>query len=204
MRTPQRNFVVEFKSGRRQPKAGANSIWGDTDLKAFVRDVEESASHPFNSSQALRAPDADGGMLSDPINAGSVSEYTGNPDVLQTATPSADGVEVDVSTQRQADHPPVEVVAQVPESEPAARPQATLTGAARKRVKRTATREIHHSSTATRGEQSVQSETAGDPVPFDEVAALNAENKRLKRLLAEQLHAQNLQLKKMLERFDLT
>ncbi|MDW9414265.1 hypothetical protein GOB15_07320 [Sinorhizobium meliloti] len=37
---------------------------------------------------------------------------------------------------------------------------------------------------------------------LDELATLEADNKRLKRLLAEQLRAQNLWLKKMLERFD--
>jgi hypothetical protein len=46
--------------------------------------------------------------------------------------------------------------------------------------------------------------SAADPISFDEVAALDAENKRLKRLLAEQLQTQNLQLKKMLERFEVT
>jgi hypothetical protein len=40
------------------------------------------------------------------------------------------------------------------------------------------------------------------PISLGEVAALDTENKRLKRLLAKQLRAQNLQLKKMLERFD--
>jgi hypothetical protein len=39
---------------------------------------------------------------------------------------------------------------------------------------------------------------------LDEVTALEAENKRLKRLLAEQLRAENLRLNKMLERFDVT
>ncbi|MEZ2127700.1 MULTISPECIES: hypothetical protein [unclassified Sinorhizobium] len=43
-----------------------------------------------------------------------------------------------------------------------------------------------------------------DPVSFEELAALDAESQRLKRLLAKQLHQENLQLKKMLERLDLT
>jgi len=44
--------------------------------------------------------------------------------------------------------------------------------------------------------------TADNPISDDELAALDADNKRLKRLLAERLRAQNLRLKKMLERFD--
>ncbi|MQX13443.1 hypothetical protein GHK62_01345 [Sinorhizobium terangae] len=35
----------------------------------------------------------------------------------------------------------------------------------------------------------------------DELALLDAENKRLRQLLANQLRAQNAELKKMLERF---
>ena len=36
----RRNFVVEIKSNRRQIRPQATSIWGDTDLKAISRDVE--------------------------------------------------------------------------------------------------------------------------------------------------------------------
>ncbi|ASY60886.1 hypothetical protein SJ05684_a40170 (plasmid) [Sinorhizobium sojae CCBAU 05684] len=41
------------------------------------------------------------------------------------------------------------------------------------------------------------------PISRDELATLEAENKRLKRLLAERILTQNLQLKKMLDRFNL-
>ncbi|WP_221157847.1 hypothetical protein [Rhizobium sp. NLR9b] len=37
--------------------------------------------------------------------------------------------------------------------------------------------------------------------PVDELAALDAENRRLKALLIQQLHQENLQLRRMLERF---
>jgi hypothetical protein len=204
MRTPQRNFVVELKSGRRQPKGEASSIWGDTDLKAFARDVEDGASHPFNSSGTPGLPSAGGDMLVDPIVTGSLSEDAGDLDVLRAAKLADDGIEVDASERHPADHPAVEVVVQTPEAQPASRPQVTSTGAAQKRTKRPATHEIVPVSVSADGDQCAQSETAGDLLPFDEVAVLHAENKRLKRLLAEQLHAENLQLKKMLERFDLT
>ncbi|MEK1929289.1 MAG: hypothetical protein AAAC47_05785 [Pararhizobium sp.] len=47
MKTPQRNFVVEFKPGRRQPKAETASIWGNTDFKALVREVEDKVPYLF-------------------------------------------------------------------------------------------------------------------------------------------------------------
>jgi hypothetical protein len=38
--------------------------------------------------------------------------------------------------------------------------------------------------------------------PTDELDALDAENRRLKAVLAEHIHQQNLQLREMLDRFD--
>lgn len=41
MKKPQRNFVIEYKSGRRKTDAKApSSIWGNLDLKSVARDVE--------------------------------------------------------------------------------------------------------------------------------------------------------------------
>lgn len=41
MKKPQRNFVIEYKSGRRKTESKApSSIWGDLDLKSVARDIE--------------------------------------------------------------------------------------------------------------------------------------------------------------------
>lgn len=41
MKKPQRNFVIEYKSGRRKADVKApSSIWGSLDLKSVARDVE--------------------------------------------------------------------------------------------------------------------------------------------------------------------
>lgn len=41
MKKPQRNFVVEYKSGRRKSDVKSpSSIWGNLDLKSVARDVE--------------------------------------------------------------------------------------------------------------------------------------------------------------------
>ncbi|NTF97902.1 hypothetical protein [Rhizobium rhizogenes] len=200
MRTPQRSFVVEFKSGRRQPKAGTNSIWGDTDLKAVAREVEDDTSHLFKSNEAPGTHDAGGDVLPDVINVGSASEHAGDPDVTRATTPSVNGAQVDVPKQHEVDRPVVEAVAQVQESQPSLRPRAIAEDVAPKRAKRGPA--TVHVSVGAREDQNTQSKTATDPISLGEVAALVTENKRLKRLLAKQLHAQNQQLKKMLERFD--
>ncbi len=57
----RQNFVVEFKSNRRQLKPRTNSIWGDTDLKAIAEAVSDelpSSGDGFNTSQeGERSPD---------------------------------------------------------------------------------------------------------------------------------------------------
>ncbi|AGA08380.1 hypothetical protein GOA59_31510 [Sinorhizobium meliloti] len=202
MKTPQRRFVVEFKSGRRQPKTKTNSIWGDTDLKAFAREVEEKASHLFNSSEPPLSPDSAEMGLADSLNAPSASEDGGDVDMARAVIPSSNGAETEI-LKHAADPPAaVEAVAQVQEGQPASQRRATTTGTPRKRAKRAAAKTMAHNSKVGHEDRQAQTGTVDSPISVDELATLDADNKRLKRLLAEQLRAQNLWLKKMLERFD--
>ncbi|WP_457661399.1 hypothetical protein [Sinorhizobium medicae] len=194
MKTPQRSFVVEFKSGRRQPKTKANSIWGDTDLRALAREVEEKASHLFSSNEAPLTPNSAEMGLADSLNAASASEDGGDVAVV----PSSEGAETEI-LKHAADLPvAAEAVAQVPESQPASQ-HRTTTGTRRKRARAQA---IAHNSELGTEARKPQNGTVDNPISVDELATLDADNKRLNRLLAEQLREQNLRLKKMLERFD--
>ncbi|WP_081160609.1 hypothetical protein [Ensifer aridi] len=201
MKTPQRRFVVEFKSGRRQPKAQTNSIWGDTDLKALAREVEDTAPHLFNSNEAPENSDPGETRPADPINAEAANEGADAVDVAVAPIPFANGTEVEISKPHGADRP-AEAVVQVQESQPASQPRTTSTGTPRKRPKRAPAQTIAHNSKVGHEDRKAQTGTVDNPISLDELAALDADNKRLKRLLAEQLRAQNLWLKKMLERFD--
>ncbi|WP_037456432.1 hypothetical protein [Sinorhizobium fredii] len=200
MKTPQRRFVVEFKSGRRQPKAQTNSIWGDTDLQALAREVEDTAPHLFNSNKAPGTPDSGEARPADPINAASANERADAVD-LALAIPVANGAEVEISKHHAADHP-AEAVVQGQESQPASQSRTTSTGTPRKRAKRAPAQTIAHNSKLGHEDRKAQTGTVDNPILLDELAALDADNKRLKRLLAEQLRTQNVWLKKKLERFD--
>ncbi|ASP76493.1 hypothetical protein CDO28_34580 (plasmid) [Sinorhizobium meliloti] len=202
MKTPQRRFVVEFKSGRRQAKTKTNSIWGDTDLKALAREVEEKASHLFNSNEAPLSPDSAEMGLADSLNAASASEGGGDVDMARAVIPSSSGAETEI-LKHAADPPAAaEAVVQVQESQPASQPRTTTTGTPRKRAKRGAAKMMAHNSKVGDEDRQAQTGAVDSPISLDELATLEADNKRLKRLLAEQLRAQNLWLKKMLERFD--
>jgi hypothetical protein len=63
----QRNFVVEYKSGRQKPDGKSNSIWGAIDLKSVARDVEDDT--------VLFLP----GGATDASSAGELSVSKGEP-----------------------------------------------------------------------------------------------------------------------------
>ncbi|WP_248446746.1 hypothetical protein [Sinorhizobium meliloti] len=201
MKTPQRSFVVEFKSARRQPKAPKNSIWGDTDLKALAREVEEKASHLFSSTEAPATSCSPGIGPAGPIISDPVSEDAGDVDIVRAVMPSADGAEIEMPGQQEADRPAAEAVAQVQKRQSESQPGTSSSETPRKRVKISPTRTIQRSSKVGHEDPGAQTRTVKDPISLDELAALDADNKRLKRLLAEQVHAQNLLLKNMLARF---
>lgn len=46
----RQNFIVEFKSSRRAAKRQGTSIWGDADLKAIAREVENRSPEIFEPS----------------------------------------------------------------------------------------------------------------------------------------------------------
>ncbi|QKN18895.1 hypothetical protein HR059_26840 (plasmid) [Sinorhizobium meliloti WSM1022] len=132
------------------------------------------------------------------MDAESVNERA---DVARAAIPFIIGAEVEISKLHEANDP-AEVVVQVEESQPAPQRRLTPTGTPQKRAKRASDQTIVRKPEVEYEDRRAQPGTADNPISDDELAALDADNKRLKRLLAERLRAQNLRLKKMLERFD--
>lgn len=130
--------------------------------------------------------------LVNPINA---EPLNGRVEVALPEIQRANGTKVEISQHRVADTP-TEAVAQTKERHTPSQRLSTSTGTARNRTKRLHDLKVGHEG------RKAQTRTVGDPISLDELAALGADNKLLKRLLAELLLAQNLWLKKMLERFD--
>ncbi len=199
MKTPQRNFVVEYRSARRQSKVQANSIWGDTDLKALAREVENKAPHLFQSNEAA-------GRLGDardmPPDLRSDSGDGRNADGARATIPLAAS---EPKKQHGAVLPRAEPVVRAQESHPVVPQRRRASrGDSRKHAERSPVRVVVDFTIGMNEEGSLQTLIAPDPDCFDDLTALDAENRRLKRLLAEQLWAENAKLTKMLERFDST
>lgn len=190
MKTPQRTFVVEFKSSRRQPKTLTNSIWGDTDLKALAREVEDQASDLDYSGKPKDLASSGTVPLPGPADIASsetiiaVDAVAGPP----VGSPEAEGL-----PEFNPDHTVAGTAAQIKEVQ-------------QPRLKSTRRRSVERGERSAREDagQGALSQIASSPASLDEIAALDAENKRLKLLLAEHLRKQNVLLKQMLGRFDLS
>ncbi|PDT16585.1 hypothetical protein CO670_11485 [Rhizobium sp. J15] len=188
MKTPQRKFVVEFKSGRRQPKARTTSIWGDTDFKALAREVQDQSPHPFNAAESA-AESRD--TLPEPLNQHPIGQIDAK----------AAGAAPPETAQQQAAIPIAEAIVPAQEGQPALQPAAAAKRAPRKYSK---TKPAAPVALAVIAEANPRPHFEAEDAPGSkqDIAFLEAENKRLKRLRAEQLHAENLQLRTMLARFE--
>lgn len=189
MRTQQRNFVVEIKSARRRLKTEPKSIWGNTDFKALVRDAE--ATHPFmqNAVTETSVPYQDL-----PVKPG---QHTANNDALESAEPQLSDVSL-VETGE---------IQQV-QQEMASTHDAVAVPAAVERKRGPRKAYLHRgaalSSTVEDAGGALHAQIFdGLDSSSDELALLEEENRRLKKLRAKQLSEQNTQIRTMLARFEI-
>ncbi|WP_439617264.1 hypothetical protein [Shinella sp.] len=81
----QRSFVVVKKNSRRQPKAQASSIWGDTDFKALAREAEIEAPGVFVEQPiAVEPPAAEPTLVEEIVEAPAPIEA---PEIIPTPEP---------------------------------------------------------------------------------------------------------------------
>ncbi|MDK4736878.1 hypothetical protein [Rhizobium sp. CNPSo 3490] len=189
MKTSQRNFVVELKSGRRRLTTQANSIWGNTDIKAFIRQAETEAPHLFEPKHKLDAVGEPNEMAQyrEPANQLDQSDDASNQSPF--AASLVEPMPIDPS---QSHHDHVRSIARS-NRQSARRP-------ARKAAKRIGESRSGNHPDSVSGDRRKRSFAASVEAPVDELAALDAENRRLKALLIKRLREENLQLRTMLQR----
>jgi hypothetical protein len=187
MKTPQRPFIVEHKSGRRRSESRPRSIWGDTDLKALVKAAETDAPHLFKPGSTADLPVGGNDAAPDPV-------------VRRPVTTAAS---VDPPLPLRPQPEPEEMKA---EPSAADLPVSPAKVVRKKNVKpiKPRTKKPKAASGASDGEAHSTDDTASliEAAEFsDELVELSEENRRLKTLLAEHLHRQNGALREMLSRF---
>jgi len=200
MKSPWK-FLVQLSSRRRLAKVQENSIAHDADPEGSESEVENKLAPPSdNATEASSTPDHDADGLVDQASMLS-DKPTSDPNLTQAISKPIDIQEANSPAPSEANHSGAEGKALGPKSEKSKKPQGKPQR--RERPKRARTEVVARSAVATNEAQSVQPSSSGDTF-FNEVATLDGEIKELRRLLAHKLHLQNVQLKKMLERFDVS
>jgi hypothetical protein len=193
MKTQQRTFVVEFKSARRRLTVRPDSIWADTDLKAFVHEAEAEAPHLFESKVILKASGQDCDLQPDSI---AETHLNDSAETRNDGQISASLAEAKQSYPPQQENVPT--VTSVSELKEDGAEWRSPRASRRQDKARVVYRPSGAKSAATARPRPA---AAHVEVPSDELVVLEEENRRLKGLLANRLRQQNLQLREMLERF---
>jgi hypothetical protein len=191
MKPSRSNFVVEYKNSRRQTKSQPTSIWGNLDLQAVARAVEaDGAMHEPVLRQTPRVQGNDVAA----IDAGMVDSRAGTkPDRSPNSPPIsslANGMITPVTAEntafdggRSRQEQPTSAPARARKfAKPRAKTQRSELSQQMAALDHTTVLVVDHASE-------------------DGLAALEAENRRLKQLLVAKLRDENKRLESMLRRF---
>ena len=191
MKTPQRKFVVERKSGRRRLTMQPTSIWGDTDLKALVRAAETEAPHLFEPSVISDTSDQVSEALTEPMSEAQHSDDTQTGDQRSIVAVPVTAEQNPLSLQ--SDELTLDAATK---SKPDA-PGRRAPRVAKRRRAASGNLQPESPNIPPTVRATVHKAEAAD----DELIALEEENLRLKGLLAKHFRQQNVQLRAMLARF---
>ncbi|MCG5480929.1 hypothetical protein [Sinorhizobium alkalisoli] len=197
MKSPWK-FLARLASLRPSAKAQESSVGTDADSKALESEVEPRSAIPHGST-VTASPPADNEDVS--VNQGSVTsdKAKGDDDVAQALKPLIDAEETPATARHEAE----QSGAEDPKSEAIANSQNKPLLKGRERGKGANGRRTAQSAVAIKNRQNLQPSSPRD-LFFHEVAILDEEIKMLRTQLAQKLHLQNVQLKKMLDRFDVS
>ncbi|ACE94797.1 hypothetical conserved protein (plasmid) [Rhizobium etli CIAT 652] len=222
MKKMQRRFAVEYKTGRRKLESRSNSIWGNLDLKSVARDLEEETlAYRANSSQndstgsemPLPDQDQDQPLLTSPLTPSTTASDTQEmsmADETHATTNAEVPAVVETPTAPKKQRKPRAKKAAAPErasADAAAEPATALTGAGdvKRRGRKARVSEAAGGAKrapAGRARKAVPTAPAAPMTAIDEMEdllQLEAENQRLRKLLAEKLRAENADLRKRLK-----
>ncbi|MBK5568615.1 hypothetical protein [Ensifer sp. SSB1] len=196
MKPPQRRFTVEYKSGRRLPKTQAtSSIWGNVDLQALAREVKDQSSHLFGANRpAVQEVIAPATAPNELISA--------HEPVVEEIAIEASSV-VPIADDAESAAPTLDIVEEIAEPAPTAieLPIEAIGKRTKQKSRKHVVRTLMPVPKAADGRQKPPASAEATADPADELVALDAENRRLRQLLANQLRAQNAELERMLKRF---
>lgn len=195
-------FLAKLTSRRPSSKAQESLTGNGTESKGLGSEVERTSALPPSSTVAASPPAHDEDVS---VEEGSVASdrAKGDNDVAQALKPPIDAEEVQTNARHEADHSGAEANSLVPKSLASTKSQSKPRIKPREREKRDSAQVAAQSAVAPKHHQSLQPSSSRE-LFFHEAATLDEEIKTLRTQLAQKLHLQNVQLKKMLERFDVS
>ncbi|WP_037434640.1 hypothetical protein [Sinorhizobium fredii] len=202
MKSPWK-FLVQLSSRRRPAKVQEDSVAHDADSEVLESQAEDTPALSSDTpTEASGTPDHDADVSVDQVSMLS-DKPKSDPNLTQAISQPIEFQEAKTPAASETNHSGPEGKGLGPKSEKSKKPQGKPRMARRKRPKRARTQVVARSAVATNEAQSVQPSSSADTF-FNEVAILDEEIKELRRLLAQKLNLQNVQLKRMLERFNVS
>ncbi|WFU50738.1 hypothetical protein [Sinorhizobium terangae] len=195
-------FLAQLMSRRPSAEAQESSIGNDTDSKALESEVEHTSADPPSSTVAA-SPHAHDEDVSIDQGAVASDKAKGDAAVAQALKPPIDAEEPQTSARHEADHSGAEANSSVQKSAASTKSQSKPRIKRRERRKRVNAQVAVQSAVAPKHHHTLPPPSSGD-LFFHEMATLDEEIKMLRTQLARKLHLQNAQLKKMLERFEVS
>ncbi|MCA1409121.1 hypothetical protein I6F26_33375 [Ensifer sp. IC3342] len=199
MKTPWK-LLAQLTLRRPSATAQESSIRNDTESRALESEAEHTSALPPTSTVAASPPAHDEDVS---VDQGSVAsgEAKGDDDATQALKPPIDAEEA--QPRHQTDQSGAEANSLVPKSPASTKSQSKPRIKRRERGKRANAQVAAQSAVAPKRHQGLQPSSSRD-LFVHEVATLDEEIKMLRTQLAQKLLLQNVQLKKMLERFDVS
>ncbi|PYE43008.1 hypothetical protein DFI02_105194 [Rhizobium sp. PP-F2F-G20b] len=196
MRKTQPTFVVEYKGGRRQKSSSKTSIWGAVDFTKLASEIEHNLPPELSSDVA----GVNHGGDQNPAELHMPTKDLVAADVEIGGRPSLLEVEPSLTSEVGGDRRGRILEAVHTQSEEIASPgtghhvlEHVSDGEARP--------DDHQHGPVFVSEDSGEPALSAEPVSRRQLAALESENRELKRRLVERLTDENHCLEKMLERF---
>ena len=212
MKKVQRNFAVEYRSGRRKPDLKSNSIWGNLDLKSVALDLEEEATpflqdgdlaSKFDGKVSQSKAEPTGPLLTSSAGQHETAEVTGEATVahgIETTDESA-VAETSIAARKQRKPRAKRAAASI---DHAAEPALSSTGVAgkQKRGRKLKSSEevgLAKRAAVTRAQRAMRAEPVFSSDEMADIVQLEEENQRLRKMLTEKLRAENADLRKRLK-----
>ncbi|MDE3775676.1 hypothetical protein CN154_34530 [Sinorhizobium meliloti] len=201
MKTPWK-FLARLNLGRSLAKAQPRSAGNETGSETLEIEVEHASALPSSPAVAASPPaqDEDVWIGQGPIASDKVE---GRNDVAQVLKPPNGADEAQASVRDEAGGSSTEANSLVEKSAPSAKSQSKPRIRRRERGKSAKARVAVQSAGDPKRHGNLQRRSSRE-LFFHELATLDEEIKTLRMQLAQKVHLQNVQLKTMLERFEIT